>query len=85
MSDSGADEAGGEYDIFISLRFGEAGTEGALLKSAMERAGKRVFLCNMLAGENLMDTIYAALRSAKLVVILATTTYGRQTPGGFST
>merc|ERR1719506_1595704 len=74
-----------EYDVFISLRFGEAGSEGQQLKQELERRGVRVFICNELAGANLMDLIYSAIQSAKLVVLMASATYGRRTTAGFST
>lgn len=73
------------FDVFVSLRFGEAATEGHVLKRALEHRGLRVFLCNALAGDNLMELIYDALVSARLAVIMASETYGTPTTSGFST
>ena len=72
-------------DVFISLRFAEAGDEALQLKTALEAHGVVVFVCDQLAGNNLMDTIYGALDAASLVVILASHTYGKRTASGFST
>jgi len=71
-----ADEA---FDCFISLRFGEAADEASALRSALEGRGQRVFICNMSPGGNLVDSIFAALASAKLVILMGSQTYGRRT------
>jgi len=57
------------FDVFISLRFGEAAQEGQQLKAALEACGRSVFVCNQLAGVNLMDTIHAALVGMLLIFL----------------
>ena len=74
------------WDIFISLRFAEAATEAWELQAALQRRyGLKVFISNVLPGTNLMDLVYGALIQVKLVVIMASRTYGRKTASGFST
>lgn len=73
------------YDIFISLRFCEALHEGKALKKQLEEQHLRVFLCEVLEGLDLGDTITDALHHSSLVVILGTATYGRPTTSPYST
>lgn len=73
------------YDIFISLRFGEALEEATALKKLLADRGLSVFLCAVPEGESIADAIIAALDTCKLVVILATRTYGAKTASTFST
>jgi len=71
-------------DIFISFRFGEAYEEAIALKKALEKAGKRVFISDVQGGGNIEEVICEALDKCLIVVVLATTTYGKATTS-FST
>jgi hypothetical protein len=73
------------YDIFISLRFGEAMDEAVALKAALQQRGFSVFLCDVPPGVDIARTVISALTHCKLAVILGTLTYGTETPPGFST
>ncbi len=66
-------------DIFISLRFAEALDEAKALKAALTACGANVFLCAVDPGDAIDQAIITALGSCRLVVILATRTYGKAT------
>lgn len=72
-------------DIFISLRFGEALAAGKALKIDLEGRGLSVFLCSVQAGGDLVDEIVYNIDRSRLVVILGTKTYGKDTGVGFCT
>ena len=72
-------------DVFISFRFGEAHAEALALKAALEQRQLKVFLSDVSPGGNLQRVIAHALSSCRLAVVLATSTYGRQTNGLFCT
>jgi hypothetical protein len=71
--------------IFISLRFAEAGNEATALKSALEARGISTFLCAVLPGDDIATEIVNALHDCKLAIIMGTKTYGKDTGAGFST
>ncbi|EGD81006.1 hypothetical protein, variant [Salpingoeca rosetta] len=72
--------------VFISLRFGEAGHAGKLLKRELEQVhGLDVFLCDVKPGGNMEEEIITALAACDLAVIMGTKTYGKKTPSTFST
>ncbi len=73
------------YDIFISLRFGEAMDEAVALKAALQQRSLSVFLCDVPEGKDIARTVISALTHCKLAVILGTLTYGTETTAGFST
>ena len=73
------------HPIFLSLRFGEAMQEAAELQRQLEARGTRAFICDELAGANLLSVIASALDSCALAVILASETYGRETNNLFDT
>jgi hypothetical protein len=73
------------YPLFISLRFGEAMKEATILKAALEAQGVPTFLCDVPDGDDIAKTVIRALAGCKMVVILGTATYGRDTGVGFST
>jgi hypothetical protein len=66
-------------DIFISLRFVEALEEAKALKTALTVFGLNVFLCAVDPGDAIDQAIITALENCRLVVIMATRTYGRAT------
>jgi hypothetical protein len=66
-------------DIFILLRFAEALEEAKALKAALAACGANVFLCAVDPGASINKAIITALESSRLVVILATRTYGKET------
>eukprot|EP00730_Choanoeca_flexa_P006681 TRINITY_DN12203_c2_g4_i14.p1 TRINITY_DN12203_c2_g4~~TRINITY_DN12203_c2_g4_i14.p1 ORF type:complete len:269 (+),score=69.00 TRINITY_DN12203_c2_g4_i14:111-809(+) len=72
-------------DIFISLRFGEALPAAEALKAKLEAKGVSVFLCAVAAGGNLYREIASNIDACRLVVILGTKTYGKDTGIGFCT
>ena len=72
-------------DVFISFRFGEAHAQALALKAALEAMGYVVFLSDVKAGGNLQRVIGRALLDARLCIILATKTYGKETNGLFDT
>jgi hypothetical protein len=72
-------------DIFISLRFCEASAAGEILKAKLEARGLSVFLCSVDAGGDLFDEIVGNIDRCRLVVILGTKTYGKDTGVGFCT
>jgi hypothetical protein len=71
--------------VFLSLRFGEAMKQGEMVKEALEKKGVTVFLCSVHAGESIVKAVTKNLYEAKLVVILGTKTYGKETESSFST
>eukprot|EP00730_Choanoeca_flexa_P001200 TRINITY_DN10526_c0_g2_i6.p1 TRINITY_DN10526_c0_g2~~TRINITY_DN10526_c0_g2_i6.p1 ORF type:complete len:358 (+),score=78.27 TRINITY_DN10526_c0_g2_i6:73-1146(+) len=72
-------------DIFISLRFGEALPAAEALKAKLEAKGVSVFVCAVAAGGDLVDEIVRNIVGCRLVVILGTKTYGKDTGVGFCT
>lgn len=80
-----ATDARGSPDIFISLRFGEALPAGQALKIELQSRGLSVFLCSVQAGGDLIDEIVDNIVRSRLVVILGTKTYGKNTGVGFCT
>ena len=75
----------GRLDIFLSLRFGEAMAAAEELKLALEAQGLSVFLCAVQVGGDLMDEIVQNIDRCRLVGILGTKTYGKDTGLGFCT
>jgi hypothetical protein len=73
------------YQIFISLRFAEAGREANALKNALEARGISTFLCAVLPGVDISSEIAEALHGCQLAIIMGTKTYGKNTGVGFST
>jgi hypothetical protein len=73
------------YQIFISLRFAEAGKEAEALKTALEARGISTFLCAVQAGGDIAREIVNALHGCQLAIIMGTRTYGKDTGVGFST
>jgi histone H3/H4 len=76
---AGAGASGSRPDVFISLRFGEADEEARALKEALETRGVTTFLYNELPGDDMVDTICTALADARVVVLMASQTFGTQT------
>lgn len=74
-----------EYDIFISFRVSEAEREARALKRALERWDLRVFLCDVRTGNDAGRAIIQALSECRMVVVLGTRTYGKQTKASYST
>ena len=79
-----------ECDVFLSLQPGEADAEASELKRALEGHGLRVFDPRLIldlgrSGMWPIDTMYAALSAAKVVVLLATEGFGRRCGVGFGT
>lgn len=72
-------------DIFISLRFGETLPAGQALKARLEASGLRVFLCAVQAGGDLVDEIVRNIDQCRLVVVMGSRTYGKDTGVGFCT
>ena len=69
-----------EYeDVFISCRFGEAKAEAECLRGKLVSSGVSAFVCNVLPGGDIEDTVIEKLHRCKLAVILATSTYGQGT------
>jgi hypothetical protein len=73
------------YQIFISLRFAEAGKEAEALKSALEARGISAFLCAVHPGGDICREVVNALHGCQLAIIMGTRTYGKDTGAGFST
>jgi WD40 repeat protein len=73
------------YELFISLRFAEAGNEATLLKNALESKGISTFLCAVHPGGDIAREIVNALHGCHLAIIMGTKTYGKDTGAGFST
>jgi hypothetical protein len=73
------------HQIFISLRFAEGGNEGTALKTALEARGITTFLCAVPCGGDIAPEVVNALHDCKLVIIMGTKTYGKDTGAGFST
>ena len=73
------------YDVFISFRFSEAHKEALALKAFLERLGLTVFLSDYKPGENLGKGIAEALQNCRIVVVLASKTYGLATNDMFDT
>jgi 3-deoxy-D-manno-octulosonate 8-phosphate phosphatase KdsC-like HAD superfamily phosphatase len=73
------------YQIFISLRFAEAGKEAEALKCALEARGISAFLCAVHPGGDIACEIVHALHGCQLAIIMGTRTYGKNTGVGFST
>jgi hypothetical protein len=67
------------YDAFLSLSFLEAIEEARAVKTALEKRGLRVFLCNMPEGESMQREVEYALHHSTLFVIFGTKTYGKET------
>jgi len=74
------------YDeIFISFRFSEAHAEAQSLKAALAARGVRAFLSDFVAGDDLQTRIADALAACRLVIILASSSYGKATNDMFDT
>jgi WD40 repeat protein len=73
------------YQIFISLRFAEAGPEAEALKQALEARGISTFLCAVHPGGDIAREIVNALHGCQLAIIMGTRTYGKDTGVGYST
>jgi hypothetical protein len=78
-------QADPDPDIFISLRFGEASREAEELQQQLTARGVRAFICDVAPGGNLHTVIASAMDKCKLVIILASETYGRATNNLFDT
>ncbi len=72
-------------DVFITLRFAEAKSEGNLLKLELTWRGIIAYMDETGPGQDIHGNIATALVNTKLAVILATRTYGMQTGGVFDT
>ena len=72
-----------QYDAFISFRFSESLAESKALKLALEAVPRepklRVFISDELPGANIEEAVYHALDSCRLVILMATATYGKKT------
>ena len=56
-------------DVFLSVHIASLGAVAAVVKQALERQGKRVFLCTDLpGGVNFRDEIIKAVKSCKVFV-----------------
>ena len=55
------------------------------MKSRLEARGLSIFLCSVQAGGDLVDEIVRNIDSCRLVVVLGTKTYGKDTGIGFCT
>jgi WD40 repeat protein len=73
------------FQIFISLRFAEAGKEAEALKSTLEARGISTFLCAVESGGDIKREIVHALHGCQLAIIMGTKSYGKDTGAGFST
>lgn len=69
----------GYEDVFISCRFGEARAEAEHLRGKLVSSGVSAFVCNILPGGDIEDTVIEKLHRCKLAVTLATRTYGQGT------
>ena len=72
-------------DIFLSLRFSEALPEAESLKVALVARGLTVFLAAVQSGDSIVKEVSTNLVHCKLVVILGTRTYGKETTSSCST
>ncbi|EGD73649.1 hypothetical protein PTSG_05359 [Salpingoeca rosetta] len=73
------------FDVFISLRFGEARHAARGLEKALQAHGLRVFLCDIAPGGDIARAVIRSLHGCKMAVLLGTRTYGQQTASKFST
>lgn len=73
------------YQVFLSLRFEEAGNEAGALKHALEERGISTFLWKDLPGEEGLPEIINAMSCCQLTVIMGSKKYGKNTNAGFST
>jgi hypothetical protein len=71
--------------IFISVRFAEAGIEANALKSALDARGISTFLCAVHPGGDIRGEIVNALSSSQLAIVMGTKSYGENTGAGFCT
>jgi hypothetical protein len=71
--------------VFISLCFGEAMKEAKVLKAALEARGISAFLCAVPEGDSIASAVADAIDACRLVVVMGTQTYGKDTGIGFST
>eukprot|EP01040_Poterioochromonas_malhamensis_P014817 gene14817-16474_t len=73
------------FQIFISLRFAEAIQHAEIIKKELEIKGISTFLCAVEPGGDIAREIVSALTNCKLVIIMGSKTYGKDTGAGFST
>ena len=68
------------HDVFISLRWGESKREAMELQRLLQSRGLRVFgpLDEHLPGDNIVDKTVAAFEGSRLVIMMASRTYGRE-------
>ena len=71
--------------IFFSLRYAEAKAEALELQAALEAQGISSYICQTMAGKNIVDDIVSHLEHAKLAVIMGSETYGAQGTTKFTT
>ena len=79
-----------KYDIFISLRFQEAGKDWPIkgaekLKAKLEAKGYRVFLCDVDSGRDIFEVVSNAMVNSKMFIVFGSQTYGFQTASKCST
>lgn len=75
----------GQCRVFISVRFSEALEEALALKQCLDDNGIPTFVCALLPGANLLQTIASELEHCELVVVMGTSTYGFKTDSHFCT
>ncbi len=75
-----------DHRVFVSFRFAEAETEAKQIETKLSAKGVRTFVSGkQIAGDSLQRVILGAFKSAEVIVILGTRTYGKETGGLFST
>lgn len=81
---SGGDQS---YPIFLSFRVLEARKQALALKAALEANGYKTFCseADIPRGKDWIRTISEALDKCRMVIVLATTTYGGQGTDAFAT
>jgi len=73
-------------DVFISYRISESTNETRILQKELEGQGLSVFVSEaLIPGSNMQKNIADSLMMCKLVVLMASATYGRDTGGLYST
>ena len=72
-------------DVFFSLRYAEAKAEALQIQAALKEVGISSYICQTLAGNDIVDDILNHMKHAKLAVIMGSKTYGAEGTTKFTT
>ena len=72
-------------DVFISLRYGEAGAEARALQAALRARGISAYINDSESGVNMFEEIGNKMAGCTMAVVMGSVTYGKKTDSPNST